>query len=406
MRGTQTAVMSLMLLVGAGPAGAQPQEAKPGGGRIAPLLPTLRLEGSTDGSATLEVGADLIVRASDSIDLSIAPSLALTTADGLAALFSSDELDQAGAMPLRGGGTVSLFYLGEPVARTSVPALRAADLRMKSIAVARCKEVCEQRPGDSSCVSFNEELKKVISEASLDVGDLCQDGRALWIEYESHTARELRGMYPDLVLSARAVVGRDSFTYMAVDPGQTNLTLHRDERHTTVDFGTSLSWITSQEVAWGSKLTLEALFRVTTGYEPSRLKAAWCTPGGSVPRTDGSGVDEAELCTSRTYGAPMSSTRMRGALRVGVLNRLQDQWRFALGPYVVRDGDSYAVGVEAPLYFNFASAPPEYAGSYKGLIGLAPRAEWSVRGDGFPESRFLLSLQLLGQRSFFGGAFD
>ncbi|KYF54054.1 hypothetical protein BE04_25025 [Sorangium cellulosum] len=406
MRRAATALLGVALLAGAAPASAQPMRAEPGGSRVAPILPALKLEGSTEGSAKLEVGADIVVRASDSIDLSFAPSFEVTTADGLAALFSTEEADEAGAMPWRAGGTVSLYYLGEPVSRTAIAAFRDSDLRMKSSAVARCQVVCAQGPEEGSCKNFRAALGQVQSASSISPEDLCSDGQALWLEYERHIARELRGMYPDLTVSAKAVAGRDSFTYVAEDPDQTPLALHEDERHTTYEIGTSLAWVTPVPLGWGSMLTLEGSFRVTAGYEASPVSAEWCTPVGSVPRQDGSGADEAEACTTGTFGAPASSTKMRGALRVGALNRLQDLWRLALGPYVVRDGDSYAIGVEAPLYLNFASAPPEYVGDYKGLLAVTPRAEWSVRGDGFPESRFVLTLALLGQRSFFGAAFD
>ncbi|XXY53645.1 hypothetical protein WME91_21150 [Sorangium sp. So ce269] len=406
MRRAAKALLGVALLTGTAPASAEPSKAEPGGSRIAPVLPTLKLEGSTEGSAKLEVGADIVVRASDSIDLSFAPSFELTTADGLAALLSTDETDEAGAMPWRAGGTVSLHYLGKPVSRTAIAAFRELDLRMKRAAVARCAVVCAQAPEEGSCKNFEAALKQVQSDSSISPEDLCSDGQALWKEHESHIARDLRGMYPDLILSARAVAGRDSFTYVAEDPDQTPLVLHEDERHTTYEIGSSLAWITPATVGWGSMLTLEGSFRVTAGYEASTVSAEWCMPVGSVPRQDGSGADEAEACTTGTFGAPASSTKMRGALRAGMLNRLQDLWRFAVGPYVVRDGDSYAVGFEAPLYLNFASAPPEYVGDYKGLLAVTPRAQWSVRGDGFPESRFVLTLALLGQRSFFGAAFD
>ncbi|WP_437829946.1 hypothetical protein [Sorangium sp. So ce1153] len=405
MRRAATALLSMAILAGTAPVPAQPTKVERGGSRIASVLPTLKLEGSTEGSAKLEVGADIVVRASDSIDLSIAPGLELTTADGLAALFSTDEADEASAMPLRAGGTVSLYYLGEPVSRTAIPAFRNADLRAKNAAVARCAFVCKQQPEGESCKRFQAALGPDKSADSISPEDLCNDGLALWIKHEQLTAPELRGMYPELILSAKGVVGRDSFTYMAAEPGQTSLALREDERHTSYEIGTSLAWVTPVFVGWASMLTLEGSFRVTAGHEASSVSAEWCTPVGSVPRQDGSGADEAEACTTGTYGAPASSTKMRGALRVGALNRLQSLWRVALGPYFVRDGDSYAVGVEVPLYLNFASTP-EYVGEYKGLLGITPRAEWSVRGDGFPESRFVLTLALLGQRSFFGAAFD
>ncbi|HTN89979.1 MAG TPA: hypothetical protein VL242_40165 [Sorangium sp.] len=369
-------------------------------------MPTLKLEGSTEGSAKFEVGADIVVLDSDSINLSFAPSFEVTTADGLAALFSTDETDEAGAMPWRAGGTVSLYYLGKPSPRTDNTALLESDLRMKTLAVARCEEICAMRVEEESCKKFQAARKQVESASSMSPEDFCSSGQALWNAYEHDIARELKGMYPDLILSARAVAGRDSFTYVAEDPDQTPLVLHEDERHTAYEIGTSLAWITPASVGLGSMLTLEGSFRVTAGYEASPVSAQWCMPVGSVPRQDGSDADEAEACTTGTSGAPASSTQMRGALRAGMLNRLQNLWRFALGPYVVRDGDSYAVGFEAPLYLNFASAPPEYIGDYKGLLAVTPRAEWSVRGDGFPESRFVLTLALLGQRSFFGAAFD
>jgi hypothetical protein len=84
-------------------------------------------------------------------------------------------------------------------------------------------------------------------------------------------------------------------------------------------------------------------------------------------------------------------------------------WRVSIGPvvsYTWAPSDSYFVGVEAPLYLNFASvSSDEYVGEYKGLLRITPRFDLAHTAKGVAAEAFVM-VEALGKRSIFLRALD
>jgi hypothetical protein len=130
---------------------------------------------------------------------------------------------------------------------------------------------------------------------------------------------------------------------------------------------------------------------------------------------------------------PRRSWRLFTTAQVGYVSRPSGWWRASIGPLLgvqvtpepvnlrdkvattlaaganlgkgLEDKTLVTVGVMAPIYVNFARAPEEWVGEYKGLARVTPTF-LAIHGDTGWDLRFLVTIDLLGQRTLFGRALD
>jgi len=146
-------------------------------------------------------------------------------------------------------------------------------------------------------------------------------------------------------------------------------------------------------------------------------KLKWCMPAGDLE------VDEtayaAEVCKETAFKRPTRNGFLSAGIYAGAVDKSRGLWRAALGftatgkrkaplGSTLPPTFAYVFGIELPLYLNILAIPNSKdikTIEYRGLVRLTPRAEFVYDEKGL-HPRFMLTLQLLGQRQLFGSALD
>ncbi len=163
---------------------------------------------------------------------------------------------------------------------------------------------------------------------------------------------------------------------------------------------------------------LEGVFGVGRGITPSTQEIKWCTDAGEVqvegPTTTSA---PAQQCSSGVLGKPTTTNRVFLGLFAGGVWTESGAFKAEVGPAVeyrwarndplVRAID---LSLNAPISMNLGDKAWKERVKYNGVVRLVPSVRLSWRQDAqrdafaTPTATFLLTLQLLGQRAFWGDA--
>lgn len=432
---------------------ARAQNAAPliGTSHALPVVPLVKLEGSASGKATMTLSLDYIFGPSRETDIRISPTFQTTTSEGVATLLSANSNAMTAGAAWQLGVTVtftglpSLTGIPHEVA-TPAQRLEAANVCIDACTAADTSEICknfrderekarEQR-GVADLEKEAARLEKIASEAPAAAPDtvgkllaakaakdkaeeanraavvharhetadtvsahlFCPKGAATLAKIDT-VSRDQALLYPSRIISVGVLLGESRFKYLgpAADPA---LLTPASTSKPKLSFG-----LTYVRLPYEGPITIELPVRMDMSWESASRTARWCRPAGSVVRPDGSGSDPAEICDEQALGAPKRNMSVRGAFQFGYIHKQSGTWRLAVGPAakysVVTSGDNtYEVGLEAPLYLSM----PLAKNGYQGLIRVAPSMMITHANDGTDDSRFLLTVALLGDRSMFVGA--
>lgn len=505
MKGRLHCSTVLVALLSSTSVGAQPASPPRGQGypRVAPVLPTLTLSGDTSGKAKIEAGADIITGLGAMWDISVAPALSLSSADGVAAVFSFDGDKPVTWNPSwRAKVTVSLLNLGLDDSHEATLGGPQRQRRIRAMAYAGCIAACadsldpdrdkafcdgldqvqQQRalkhvldgcldglPQADECQSValvlervkqdfqrrsaelgircpNDQTKcaplirEIVSDVSerfprtcseqdpvckwlakrakmpdvavepasyQDNGNLCAMGKQLVLEQYDKPTRDDRGQFPKWTISAGVSYGANAFKYLEGDGAMSPTYTVSTSTKSSYTLGASLTYVQPT----GGSLTFELPFLFDSAWSPSGTTAKWCTAIGQVKRdAPATGIDEATSCDEQPVGGPTHQSELWAAALLGRVDKPKGLWRLSAGPTFAYRFDGahkgqYRLGIQAPIYVNFANLDEKYTGKYKLLLRIVPEAtlvhdETGLRPKGG------VTVQLLGARNLFGRALD
>jgi hypothetical protein len=382
-----------------------------GRAHVAPLLPTLELGVDTDGRTQVSVGLDLLLGITNGWDLAFSPFFR-AKADSAANLFGGDA--DSGKWWLL-GASLTFTQLGLRV--PSRPGSGGPIDQLKAAAYQVCEAACTRPAASDDDRAFCDRFTSV-SPSEIDPSEFCSDGKQLLRGQPQ--LYEWGGRFPRLALSVGAMAGSNSFQFLRPQleesPSQKTPMCVIDyvaarERHTDWSFATSATFVGH------NGMTVEVPLTVTERWKPSEHRVTACAaagqyvPPGQAPTAPGTlpGTVPLQECQEHNLGSPVSTLTVFMTAQVGYVLRPSGFFRASVGPLLswsdITVDKLTTVGFEAPVYLNFVSAPPQFVGDYKGLIRVTPAALWTHSFARW-ESRFVVLIELLGQRTLFGKALD
>lgn len=338
------------------------------------FLPVFELTGKSDGEGTVRIGVDLLVPfASKLNELRVKMLLEAASHDGFTTILegTSDGFETASTV----AGALDLTYTTlQKVPRFDKQTIISADPRELRRELRNCPAK------DREAAEASRDLRQ------LDERSFCREAQEKILEAENEEKLPL----PKRQLAFSFSVGRSAFSYLS--PTDDPMVLSP----TSVSKPWFAASIRHAQYAATERLSLELATSLQSSYEASSRKARWCTPVGSV-RTDA-----AESCFEMRLGAPTRTTTLAAAAYVGLVGD-DYNWRVAMGPTTRFDfgGDevAYEVGFELPFYLVRSSA------GFAGIVRVAPAALLTRDADGAEDTKVLLTLTLLGNRTLFETAF-
>ncbi len=382
-------------------------------------VPRVRVEGSSEGEAELEVGFGFPLKV-------IQPDTCSTRPKKRTFILAL-RVDASAETQLGRATVVSVANPGanDSEISSSTSGFLGANLilyRSKSLSVAQFEQVQMVRKSSVERALMN--CKLDCSSASMAQDKWCKDNKDLryrdglddtnicpWRRSEVQTAIRRESLsvgvsaYPTFttVLGARVGVApfsyRDTATDPLVDEGVVEVpwdagALFTGVIPTTADIGVSLEG----RLGWSKT------------YSASDTRVQWCVPAGNVdlgPDPDDANervTAEGLSCDSAPLGAPTARDPFIVGGRVGVVSTLA---KYRLGAEVVveLDGKDDRVSIGAPVLINVS----RNGAKYKGLIELKPRFLWRELAEqeeaNVDRWAFFLDIVLLGQRSIFSESY-
>lgn len=204
--------------------------------------------------------------------------------------------------------------------------------------------------------------------------------------------------------------------YYAVESGQDNLTKTPGKYGSFLLAMSGGMLLVPKAGAAGKKATgvLEGVLGYEYQMNPAKGSIEWCTQPGNVA-LDGGKVTTAESCTRGVFGAPVPTNRFSlGGFAGFVFSRS--------GAFKAQIGATWSIyrrGVEprgneltvlVPVFSLNAGGKEFEKQKFRGVIRIAPtiRSRWQKEKETDPTAyavvTFMLTVQLLGQRSFWGDA--
>jgi hypothetical protein len=335
----------------------------------------LELTGKSDGEGTVRIGVDLLIPfASRRDELRVKLAFEAASQDGLTTLVESTadgfrtESAVAGVLDLTYTTLQKAPGFDEQTTRTALPAARRAALRT---CPAGTRAAAAMASGTESDLAALRRL------------DYCAEARQILSDAESRATLPL----PRRQLALAVSVGRSAFSYLsaAMDPGMlTPLTTRKPRLHASLQLA---------QYAAQARFTLELTSSIESAYTASNRRARWCVPVGSV------GLEPAESCSEMRLGAPTRAQALSAAGYVGFVGD-DNHWRVAMGPTARLDsgGDrtAYEVGLALPLSLVRSSA------GFTGVVRVTPAVLFLRDADGARDTKALLTLTLLGDRTLLG----
>ncbi|RKH73101.1 hypothetical protein D7X96_03350 [Corallococcus interemptor] len=345
---------------------------------------------------------DVALNLNERYMMSFLPSGQVQATEGLANLLTADDDGVSTTLPFRVGGSVVLHDLGEFDSGTSNLAPPELERAWKVSAVDRCLQVCTASPETKNCDRFKAPPP---DPTAVSPEHMCAEGAALYVRLEAaslegKSVRRDVKLFPVPLFSIAGLWGQERYKFLS--PREDGLLT---EAKRTFDVWALAAGYTT---IVGRNVSIEALAALSASREESEVSVEWCvpnvpvggdTPGQSFPTT---------ACKNGLVGAPAFQRQATLNLLVGFIDPAKAQWRFAAGPRVTTGGNQITLGLDVPFYLQLAEVLGEGKDKvdYRGLLRITPRVEYELRKEGEDERRFLLVLELLGQRSLFSNALD
>ncbi len=422
---------------------AQPQQAV-SVPRVAPLVPTLQISGSTSSTTDLRVGFDYVRGLSDYWDMAITPVFATQTKNGATSLFTLKNAAIGVANPWFIGLSLSFIDLSpelDPNAPGAPASVRDAQAFAKSEAfnqcnlacrydspsrsdeeckafdaweqerknfepeIAECAKSCEEKscakPDSDNCRACAERCRGLVPDFAIKFSpdQMCKSGNALFRRKYDGLRRERRGRFPEWILSVGAAWGLSEHQYLDAVPTATMGDLAVvDKTKSDIRVAASATYVSTT-----SPLTVEWAAYLRSVFDDSLTTAQWCTP--MVPVQDLKG-GTAQTCKQLPQGAPENGQTLWTTILVGYVDKPDGPWRMAIGPVVSFDASSSsgAIGAQAPFYLDLASVPG-FAGDFKFIVRITPAASYGVWGS-TQVRQVGVTVELLTQRNLFPRALD
>lgn len=352
------------------------------------LVPAIRLSGKKDANAEFKVSLPIVVGMRSFKNLLLAPTLVSKTSSGVSTLFSAGE--GASAPSVQWGGTAGYYWLDKDGA--GAPPRRTFDDWIVA-GYDRCIEIDKKKfePGDRS-----KRLSKRRSK-------LCKEGQEVVNILERAFLSRERSvvLYPKRYVSVGALWGRETFSFLDNSSEELVAKKRNKKSRRLAVYGAAVlpGFMDS------SNLYLDARFERLDGAKGQSTKAEFCNQVGTV------GTAPAEVCKQVAFGAPKDVQKDTVQLGAGLVDSLDAGWRFGIGYFgeFNREDETSTHGLEFPIYLNLVNLQKrsgKFKDAYKGIIRVTPRILEKTTEDGKTELTALVLLELLGQNSLFGQAFD
>ncbi|ATB46337.1 hypothetical protein [Corallococcus macrosporus] len=408
---TLTILLTILALPRQSQGGEPPPDSPQIKTKIVPLFPYLRASGKLTGDAAFSIGADInkglpwFART----NLTITPFLNTNTKSGIARLISTSTNDKKDGPSTnwRVGLGITILRLGVLHPRQGEDKEKDQNARFNAFNI--CKGICTAGKDDENCKIFREKSTSHSPE-SIQIQDLCSNGRSFMKEHSDKLKPELTGIYPASTFSAAFAYGQDRLEYL--NPTTTQNIL-KSESTPKNGFNAAASYfINLTEHAKSSKrktnITFEIMATWNSAWTTQKDSAEYCVPAGAVQRPDSPVTDPAEICKTLSLGPIERNNKLRIAPYVGIIDKFNDDWRIALGPTLGKSSKATEWGIEMPLYVSLLSLPGTYSGEYKGIFRIIPRAQWTREDGADKQTEFLfsVSIELLSQLSLIPRAAD
>jgi len=376
-----------------------------------PVLPTIHVSGTTTGEAKAKGGADIIYGLSPTHDLSISPGLEAKTKDGIRNLISSkgSVIQDAEFM---GSLTLTFIGIGNEADFQSFlednQHITAREDAMRECALYCADDYTGPKKDKDFCTYFKDVKKSSMAEiVKTDHVRLCPAGKATPENLKPVSAASVRDLFagiPKWTLSLGGRGGGQTLKY--IDNTSPAAPIERSVVKPSAAGGLSgFTRLPSGGKAFN--VTLDGFLGLGLQHRLPEATGEWCAPIGNVDGKDFDGPGE--QCKTAALGVPVTSRFVAVGVMVGLIDIDRQFWRIgaAWTTSAKFNGSQRLVhGFEVPLFIDFARiAKTNSSVEYKGLLKLAPRVE-RVYTAGGETLQFLLTLQLLGQRSLVASALD
>jgi hypothetical protein len=380
-------------------------------------------DGGVQGKLTVPFAFDGVssVRASGAsvAGFSLGPTVSLAEA-GKAPLFSSGTNASTGGALAFGktsvsGGALFAYTWRSVLTASEINVLKKAH-DVKKLACEETAYRCKAEPLDPTDRPFCDLLggkggtKKSCED--LDQSELSPSGKVLRdqdadlkaTEKAVADARLRRYRFPVVDLSLWLGVGNSQFRYYDVpSSGISSSNSAVDARHGSVASATQLTWVPAPPGNGGLGWTVEAPVTLQRAFQASQKTATQCTPLAS-PGTDGSVLTSCG--DSLPLGAPKLGLALGVAAAVGLVDRANGGWRFALSFGLQRayatNTNTWSVGL--PVYINalaFSKATKsDVTIDYIGVIRITPALQMTAPSP-TPGWAFVINVALFGQGNLF-----
>jgi hypothetical protein len=388
------------------PAAVRPVE---GISRLMPVLPTLKISGSTTGSGTAKAALEFRLGLSNDVDISISPTGSLATTSGVSTLiaavneastglFAKQQNAPAESNAWKLGGVIAISWSDlkqtkwEQERRDSVhlAAYCACDGRDES------GKPIEFPPNDVNATGFCKNGQAIVLASDRDTND-----------YVQYAIKKYR--YPVLDVSAWGGFGASLFSYFQPAGGQI---VKSPPNAATVYDATS-------SIQDNDAFAFEAVYVDQSGEDyaltvdvPATLQRAPKAASDVAQACVTSGMyNKAPLlnCNQAPLGAPKIQWTGGLGLGLGVVDKKNGAWRAALTPafsYTGGTNSSMTFAMSLPVYLNVATFgagkdAKTASGLFSGVVAIAPTVQ-TVETPGKENAlQFSITITLLAQRTLF-----
>lgn len=424
-----------------------------------PVLPTVRIAASTEGSARLSAGFDALTPiAGTGWDLRVSPGVELQTGDGRATAFGARTDDDGGvsfseARPWT--GSLAFTLESRPEVEVTLAGLSADEERLLynvySIAAQmRChrscagvqsqecnairgrelaayhdpEDICDAgRDSFSSpaSVDFGEAMAWFVGQGRSDARDLCTslcattegqgpratncarfaetNGDELCVPRDHDELLESppsRFAPPSAALSLGASFGRTRFRYVEPVAQGSTVLVEADETEWSGGVAIYGFALVGRTGPRDALAGPEGWIAFDRRWTPADDTAEVCSEPGMVD------MDVARVCRQRHFGAPSATNMLNLTGGLTFVDGARLRWRSAINLELMLDLDgSASIGVLTPVSFDLTRFGESYQGKYKGVVRLMPRFRFAVRGDGYADFNIALLVEIRGTRALF-----
>jgi hypothetical protein len=347
------------------------------------ITPAFELTGNSDGEGTVRIGLDLLLPFENKLDeLRVQAAIEAASHDGVTTILSGNsegfetESSVSGSLDVR----YTTLQAAPSILSDAVEVISRAERRQ----LVRACESPSFKPRSSKGELLDLNVEGQADE--VDALELCESGQRALAALDPTNQKALP--LPKRQVSFSFSAGRSAFRHLSqVGPEMLAPKSVKKPR-----FSASIGYV---QYAPQERLSVELASTLASSYLTSSRKARWCTSVGAV------GGAPADSCSELPLGDPTRSTSLSVAAFLGFVGD-DYNWRLAMGPTALLQfgGNevAYEAGFELPFYLVRASA------GFSGVIRVAPAALLTRDAEGDEDTKVLLTLTLLGDRTLFDTA--